>query len=227
MINETIFLAYIFVVSSSELIALRLGKEALISLICVQAVLVNLFVTKEIILFGLTATASDALAVGITLALNLVQEFFGPVQALRAIWISFFSTIFYGIIAVLHLAYLPSSSDVTHVAFELLLVPMPRIIVASLVVYLLVQHIDVRLYAYFFKKFNHRHFVLRNYTSTAITQFLDTLLFSLLGLFGINESFSSLSTIAQIIVFSYIIKLIVIALAAPFLSLSKLIRRQA
>ncbi len=74
MLNELIFLSYICVVSGASLIALALGKEALIALICLQAVLVNFFVTKQITLFGLTATASDALAVGTTLALNLLAR---------------------------------------------------------------------------------------------------------------------------------------------------------
>ncbi len=88
--NELIFLGYILAVSSAALLALRFGKEGLIGLICVQAVLVNLFVTKQISLFGFTATASDAMAVGITLTLNILQEYFQKATALKAIWISFF-----------------------------------------------------------------------------------------------------------------------------------------
>ena len=94
MLNELIFLSYICVVSGASLIALALGKEALVALICVQAVLVNFFVTKQITLFGLTATASDALAVGATLALNLLQEYYQKPVARKAIWISFFAHFF-------------------------------------------------------------------------------------------------------------------------------------
>ena len=72
--NELIFLSQIFLISASTLAALYIGKEALISLICLQCVLANIFVLKEITLCGLTATGSDAFTVGIVLGLNLLQN---------------------------------------------------------------------------------------------------------------------------------------------------------
>lgn len=220
MYNELIFLTYIFLVSVANLYALALGKEALTSLICVQVVLVNFFVTKQITLFGLAATASDALAVGATLGLNLLQEYYQLPAARKAIWISFFCSLFYTAISFLHLAYTPAATDISSSAFNLLLAPMPRIILASLSVYVLVQYVDSALYAFFKKRFE-GFFILRNYGSLAISQFLDTVLFSFLGLYGINESFSSISTLFDIILVSYIIKLLVIILAVPFVRIAK------
>jgi queuosine precursor transporter len=219
--NEFIFICYVLAVSSSSLLALRMGKEALIALICVQCVLVNLFVIKEITLFGLTATASDALAVGTSLALNMVQEYHQRALAQKTIWISFLCSLFYVIMTFFHLAYTPASTDTSSYHFQALLSPMPRIVIASLLVYLLVQHADCRLYGYLCTRFKSRHFIIRNYSSVAITQLIDTVLFSFLGLYGINESFSTISTIVEIIIITYSIKLIVISIAAPFLALSK------
>lgn len=213
--NELIFFMYIFVVSTAALVAVRLGKEALVALIAVQAVLVNLFVIKQIELFGLTATASDALAVGATLCLNLLQEYYGQPIAKKAVWISFFCALFYTGIGLLHIAYLPCAFDTSNTHFVALLSPMPRIIIASLSVYLLVQNIEIRLYAFLQKYFNNKHFIIRNYTSVAITQLIDTVLFSFLGLYGI------LSNIGHIIIISYAIKLIIIFTTAPFLLFSK------
>ena len=88
--NELIFIGYIVIVSVASLIAARFGKEALIALISVEALLLNIFVLKQITLFGLTATAADALAVGSSLALNLFQEQYDKKTAQKAIWISFF-----------------------------------------------------------------------------------------------------------------------------------------
>lgn len=221
MFNELIFFGYIFAVSTFTLIALKISKEALISLICVQYILVNLFVTKEISLFGFTATASDAIAVGIALALNLLQEYYQKATAQKTIWISFFCAIYYIIISQFHLAYMPGPTDISSAHFQILLSPMARIICASLFVYLLVAHIESYLYHYLSHKFENRFFIIRNYSSVAITQFIDTVLFSFLGLYGINESFNSVNTILQIIAISYAIKLVVILVAAPFLSLSK------
>ena len=121
--NELIFIVYILVVSIAAIIASKWGKDALVGLICVQAVLMNLFVIKQITLFGLTATASDALAVGTTLSLNLLQEYYQKSAAQRAIWISFFCSLFYTGIALLHLAYIPAPTDTSSAFFAALLTP--------------------------------------------------------------------------------------------------------
>ncbi|MBA3953982.1 queuosine precursor transporter [Candidatus Dependentiae bacterium] len=219
--NIALFFISIACVSTATLIALKLGKQALIALICVQVILVNLFVSKEIILFGFTATSSDSLAVGITLGFNLLQEYFGRLEAQKTIWVSFFCSLFYTSMSLLQVAYIPTALDTTSEHFEALLSPMPRVIGASLIVFLIVQQLDTRLYAFLSTRLKNRFFILRNYSSVAITQFVDTVLFSFLGLYKLNGNFDSLTAIFEIIVISYTIKLIVIAVAAPFLALSK------
>ena len=46
--NELMFLFHIALMSLSTLAALRMGKEALVAFISLQAVLANLFVVKQI-----------------------------------------------------------------------------------------------------------------------------------------------------------------------------------
>ena len=220
-INIILFFISIFCVSSASLIALKLGKQALIGLICVQTLLVNLFVCKEITLFGFSATASDSLAVGITLSFNLLQEYYGKLEAQKTIWVSFFCSLFYIIMGLLHLSYIPAPQDSSSEHFEALLSPMPRVVAASLVVFILAQNLDTLLYGFLSNRFKTRFFILRNYGSVAITQLVDTVLFSFLGLYKLNGHFMHLSTIFEIIIISYTIKLIVIAVATPFLALSK------
>lgn len=222
MLNEIIFLIYILVISTNLLIALKISKEALISLICVQVILVNLFVVKEIRLFNLIATASDALSVGITLGLNLLQEYFSKKDAQKTVWISFLCSIFYSIVTKLHLLYKPDTQNFNiSQCFNMILGSTPRIIIASLVVYLITQNLDCLIYNYLTNKVNKKYFILKNYGSAIITQFLDTVLFSFFGLYKINQNFNSVSIIVQIIIISYTIKLIVIFIATPFLALSK------
>ena len=222
MLNEIIFFIYILIISTSLLIALKISKQALIGLICIQVILVNLFVLKEIKLFNLTTTSSDALAVGITLGLNLIQEFFSKKEAQQTVFISFLCAIFYSMVTKLHLLYIPAANntEISH-SFNMILDSTPRIIIASLIVYLIAQSLDCILYSYLINKVNKKYFILRNYSSVIITQFIDTVLFSFLGLYKINENFSSASVIVQIIIISYTIKLLVIFIAAPYISLSK------
>lgn len=215
MINELIFLGYIGIVSVSALVALRLGREALVALICVQWVLANLFVTKQITLLGLNATTSDALAVGATLCLNLVQEYFGKELAQKTIIIGFCSTLFYTLLSFLQVLYCPSTVDIAHVHFCALLSPMPRIVIASVATYLIVQQIDFYLFGFLKKHMHNRSLTTRNYISVSVTQLLDTILFSFLGLYGLVAS------IHDIIIVSYGVKLVILLIAAPCITLSK------
>ena len=222
--NEMIFLFYILVLSSAALFALSQGKEALIAFICLITVLMNLFVLKQIRLFSFTATASDALAVSATLSLNLLQEYYNKQTALWAIWLSFCGAIFYTLISLLHLSYAPAVTDCSQEAFIALLNPMPRIIIASLASYLIAQYIDTYLYSYFKKYTQGRYFILRNYGSLAISQLFDTVLFAIIGLYKLNESFNSIFTIVDIILVSYSIKLIAIGIAVPYVRLARTLK---
>ena len=220
MLNEFYFFSYIFVIIASLLFALKASKETLIALIALFWVLANLFVTKHIILFGLGATTSDALAVGATLGLNLVQEYYGKEAARHTIWTSFFCVSVYTVAALLQCAYLPSSNDTMHKHFCALLTPMPRLIAASLASYLVAQYLEYWLYGLGKKLFKTRYFVGRNVVSTSISQAVDTVLFSFLGLYGI------VSDIGHIIIVSYSIKIITLSIAAPFLGLSLVITKK-
>ena len=98
---------------------------------------------------------------------------------------------------------------------------MPRIVIASLTSYVLVLQLDAFIYGFLKERFQDRYFVWRNYASLALTQFVDTVLFTFLGLWGINESFSKISTLFDIILVSFSIKLLVIAIAVPFVTYAK------
>lgn len=212
--NEFIFCIHIFVIMCCALGALRLGQEALIVLIALLALLSNLFVTKQIMLFGLQATPTDALTVGLVLSLNLLQEYYGKSITQRAIWISFAASLVYVVLSQLHLIYTPTARDVTQGHADALFGVMPRIVIASLFTYLVVQRIDCMLYEAMKKRFN-AYFLVRNYGSVLFSQLLDTILFSFLGLYGLVES------IVPLIAISYSIKVLVIMVATPFLWFSK------
>lgn len=213
--NELIFCAHILVLVTALLIALRIGVHALVGLICVQAVLMNLFVTKVITLFGLTVTATDAYAVSTMLGLNILQEYYGRALAQKTIWISFFTALVSVVLGQVHIQYLPHSIDTQHFHFVALLQFMPRIIMASLTTYIVVMYTDSMLYSWLKKRFAGGYLVLRNYMSISTSQLLDTVLFSFLGLYGIVPS------VLPIIAVSYAVKLLVILLSTPFMGIAK------
>jgi uncharacterized integral membrane protein (TIGR00697 family) len=213
--NELLFIAHTCIISISALIALYLGQAALVAFVCLQCVLANLFVIKQITLFGFSATCADAFTIGAVLGLNLLQEYFGRAITRTCIWINFFLLMFYVIVSQIHIAYIPNSYDTMQGCFVSILGFMPRIVIASFLVHLIVQWVDYALYGFLKRMLRDRYLVTRNVVSIMLTQLLDTVLFSFLGLYGIIEN------IWQIIFISYVIKLAAIAIASPFVLLSK------
>lgn len=213
--NELIFLIHTLIIAAFALGSLALGPTALVAFVCIQCILANLFVIKQITLFGLTATCADAFTVGATIGLNLLQEYFGKNIAKRTIWINFFLLIFYAIVSQIHLLYIPQSADIAQQHFIPLLTLMPRIVIASFSVYLFTQMTDYYLYGILKKTFQDKYIVFRNYISIAFCQLLDTVLFSFLGLYGIIDN------IGEVIIISYLIKLASIIIATPFVGFSR------
>ena len=213
--NELFFLNQVLLLGTFSIIALKLGKESLTAFISVCWILANLFILKQIKIFGLDSTATDAFSVGATLSLNLLQEYHGRKVAKKAIWTSFFCSFLYLLASIVHMNYYPSIHDFSNSAYNSILSNTPRIIIASFITYLLVQNIDFHLYGFLKKNFKKCGLISRNIGSLCITQLIDTILFSFLGLYGI------LNNIGSIIFVSYIIKLVTIALTGPFIAASK------
>ena len=213
--NELIFLFHLICVSVTTLIMLKIGFEALCAFLCIQAILANLFVIKQISLFGLNATASDVYIVGSVLTLNLIQEYYGKEKARTTIWISFGLLIFYTIVSQIHVSYIPSATDFAQEWYAQLLSFMPRITIASMFVYLIVQHFDTHFYALLKKLFKNNYLVIRNMISITVSQALDTILFSIAGLYGIIDN------IGQIMIVSFTIKIVTMLLLTPSLIIIK------
>lgn len=215
MQNEIIFLLHIFITIIFCIGALKLGKHALIAMLCLLGVMSNIFIAKQITLFGCAVTCADVYAVGGILSLNLLQEFFGQSIAKKTIVSSFFCLLVFLIMSQFHLWYVPNYSDTAMPHYQALFGFMPRIAFASLISYGVVQYCDAQIFSLLQKIFAGKFFTVRTIISLVISQALDTLLFSFIGLYGIVES------VAQIIIVSLAIKLIIIFLSAPLISLTK------
>ena len=211
--NELIFLAHVIIISIFTIAALKISKEALIATIAIYCVLANLFVLKQINLFGFTPTASDAFSVGAILGINLLQEYFGEKESKNAIWICFFVTIIYTIASQIHIIYTPSIYDTSSQNFDAILKFMPRIAIASILVTLLIQIMDRIFYKFLKTKFHDQHFILRNFISLFIVQLLDTILFTFLGLWGI------VGNLWDVIIVSFAVKVITILISVPIISI--------
>lgn len=212
--NNILFFTSVLLIVASALLALQRDKSVLIAWIALQSILANLFVLKQITLFGFNATASDVFAIGSLLGINLLREKYGPEEGLQAcktaIMASFLCMIFFMIVSQIHLMYEPSVLDTTQNAFEYILRPNPRLLFSSLFVFFSMQMFDLYLYGFLKKSLNAKNIILLNSISLGTSQLLDTILFTFLGLYGYA------SHLGEIILISYTIKMVAIATIAPF-----------
>ncbi len=215
MMNELLFTIHVATISIAALCFARAGKTALINYVSLLFLMANIFVIKQIELFNFCITSTDAFIVGISFSCNLLQEFWGKEFARKAIWTSFASCITYMIISKIIILYHPAYCDMTQLHFEILNANIARITIASLIAYLITQFIDMQLYAILKTITGGKYFVVRNYASITISQLIDTILFSFLGLWGIVEN------LYDILILSFSIKLLAIALTTPFLMVAK------
>lgn len=215
MLNELLFLSQIFIISLCTLIFAIFGKEALTAFVGLLFVMANIFVIKQINLFNWTVTSADIFIIGISFSINILQEFWGKNYAQKTVVTSFALSLFYLIIGKCIIAYQPALIDDAHGHLAFVMENTSRIVIASFISYLITQFIDIQVYGYLKEKTHGKYFTMRNYFSLCFSQFIDTILFSFLGLWGI------VANITDIIVVSYAIKLLTIVCMSPFLLIAK------
>lgn len=213
--NEILFLIQILLILGFALGALKLGKEALVAWVAIQALIANLFVLKQITLAGMEVTASDAFAIGSLLGLNFLQEYFNREEARKATWICFFFMIFFVLVSQVHLYYQASSYDTSQSAYNTILSPSPRLLIASMSVFFIVQQFDIRFFALLKTWLPQTSFAYRAALALIASQFLDTFLFSFAGLYGLVAS------VVDIMIVSFLVKLVVIFCFTSFVKWAK------
>lgn len=215
MANFLILLLQIFGISVFTLSALRIGEKALNAWLCLLAVAMNLFVTKQITLLGLEVTASDAMAVCYLLGLCLIQEYWGRWAARIHVVIAMLVCLGFIMLSHVHLLYTPNRFDVMEPHFIALLNPLPRLVLASLASFLAIQIVDIAFFQYLRSKWQGKWFTGRTGLCLVLSQVLDTILFSFLGLYGL------VGNLMHVMIVSFIIKVTVIFFALPFVTFSK------
>jgi len=186
--NEIIFASHLAAILVISYITRRLGLVALTCFVVLQSLLANLFVLKQIVLFGYEVTCSDVFSVGAIVALNLLQEDFDAAASRRAVLLSFFFMIFFVLMSWIHLLYAPSGQDYMHSAYSQILSFAPRLMFASICTTVIAQGVDVRLFSSMKMLAPKASLFFRSGITVFISQGLDTLLFTFLGLYGLVAS---------------------------------------
>ena len=216
MANELIFLFMTIVVLGATLTAFRLGRFWLYGFIAVCIVLANIFVTKQFVIFGITATGGNITYGAIFLATDLLCEHYGKKDSRRAVYLGLFGAVFYLLTSQCILLFEAAESDLVHASMQTIFSFAPRIVLASLIAYLISQLHDVWFFHLLKQKCRGRWLWLRNNLSTSVSQLIDSAIFSLVAFWGLFP----LNVVLQIIASTYLLKLLVALIDTPFIYLS-------
>ncbi|MBO8131112.1 MAG: queuosine precursor transporter [Candidatus Marinimicrobia bacterium] len=223
MSNELVFLIMTIFVLSSSLLAFRLGKVWLYSFIAINIILANIFVTKQFNIFGIAATGGNITYGSIFLSTDLLCEHYSKREGRKAVYIGFFAALFYLGTSQLILLFTPNEYDLAHSSLIRIFSFAPRIIFASLIAYMVSQLNDIWLFHFIKEKTSGRFLWLRNNGSTWVSQLIDSITFNVVAFLGTYP----FKIVLQIILSTYILKLIIAAIDTPFIYLSYIVKKKA
>ena len=218
--NEILWLLLLLANFFSILAAYRFfGKTGLYIWIPISTILANIQVLKMVDLFTIGVTLGNITYASSFLVTDILSENYGKASAKKAVFIGFFSLSATVIIMNLALMFKPNEVDFIQESLKNIFSLLPRIALASLVAYGISQLHDVWAYNFWKTRLPQMKFLwLRNNASTIVSQLLDSIIFTFIAFWGLlptNEFF-------EILITTYLLKLIVAVVDTPFLYLAKM-----
>ena len=219
MTNELLISASFITIYGGVVLFYRLfGKKGLLAFNIMATLLANIEVLILVRAFGMEMTLGNVLFASTVLITDVLSENHTRKDANRAVIISTLCSIFFIGISQLWLLYLPSENDWASESIRAIFSNTPRIVCASLGVYLISQLTDVWLYHKWWdlckKRFgdSKRGLWIRNNGSTMVSQLLNTSLYTFLAFYGTYE----MGTLVSIFLSSYLIFVVTSLLDTPF-----------
>lgn len=208
MRNEILLIGSLMLVYGGVLLWYRLfGRSGLYGWTVFATIAANIEVLILIDAFGMEQTLGNILFASTFLVTDILSEVEGKKAANRAVNLGILTSVCFIVISQLWLLYQPSPNDVIFPHIQAVFSNTPRVMLVGLLVYAVVQKLDVWLYHRWWtftdQRFgDHRKFLwLRNNFSTLISQLLNAVLFTLGAFGGIYDA----STLLQITGVSYLI----------------------
>ncbi len=214
MSNEMMWFLFAIVNFVMIVVSYKLfGRLGLIAWIAMGTVVANIQVVKFVELFGLTATLGNIMFGTLFLATDTLNEKYGVTVAKRSVFIGFFSLIAFLVLTQMMLWFAPldvAMQEAMQTVFGLL----GRVVLGSLTAYLVSQLIDVHLFDRIKRMLAaDKWLFVRNLGSTSVSQLIDSLVFVTIAFVGVVST----TMFWEIVLTTYVIKLIVAALDTPFI----------
>lgn len=221
--NELLFIvSTIAFLGAVILVYYLFGKAGIYAYVGFAAILANIEVTKSIDLFGLSTTAGSVLYASTFLCTDILSEKYGKKSAQKAVYIGTAVSILWLVGTQITLALKPNESDFINESLTNVLNTVPRIMVASLIAYIISQSVDVMMYHLIWKKTgnNKTGLWIRNNGSTLTSQLVDSVIFVTIAFLGVYET----KVFISILVTTYLLKAVIALMDTPFIYLARKVK---
>lgn len=145
------------------------------------------------------------------LVTDLLSELYGRRTATRVVWLGFGMNVLMVLLVYVGRVIPPAAFWEGQSSYEQILGSVPRIVLASMIAYLVSQHHDVFAFHFWKRLTKGRHLWLRNNASTMVSQGMDTLLFISIAFWGVLPG----AVVLKMMGTQYLIKLCIAALDTP------------
>ena len=229
MRNEILLIVMMLVLYTAVLVWYRLfGESGLLCFTVFATIAANIEVLILVEAFGMEMTLGNILFACTFLITDILSEVAGKKMANRAVGIGIATSVLFIIVSQSWLLYRPSGSDWAFPSIRDIFSNTPRLMIASLVVYAIVQVFDVWAYHKWWdfttRRFGdaRRFLWLRNNGSTLLSQFLNTLLFTFAAFLGVYD----MPTLISIVISSYLIFIVTSLADTPVVYLARRIQEK-
>ena len=180
--------------------------------IFITSLLVANVIAVKVLAVGPIAVSAGVLAYPLTFVVtDSIAEVYGRKVTTRLVWIGFVCSLL--MVAFIYVTGALPGAGIWEAqeAYDRILGGVPRVVLGSMVGYLVSQNHDVYAFDFWRRKTNGRHLWFRNNASTLVSQAIDTSLFITIAFWGVvpNDVFAS------IFLGQYLVKVIIALVDTP------------
>ncbi len=213
------------IVTVTMILAERYGVEIAIGIFTALIVIANVISSKiifvgEIGSVNLIGPAGVIVYASTFLITDIIGEIYGKEYSKKAVITGFFANIIAVIAILIAINWTPApflSNEFLN-SFNKILGFAPRIVLASMIAYLISQTHDVYAFHFWKRKTKGRHLWLRNNASTIVSQAIDTAVFITIAFYGLVANEVLLSMIFG----QYVLKVFIALFDTPFIYIATL-----
>ena len=227
-INEVLLIVSVFVIYGSVVLFYRLfGAAGLFGYTVFATIAANIEVLILVSAFGLDMTLGNVLFASTFLVTDILSEYESKEAAKKAVYIGIAVSCLFILVSQSWLYYVPADGDFVSPAIREVFSNTPRMMLAGLSVYAVVQLFDVWIYHRWWSFTTRRwgdpkRFLwLRNNAATITSQLLNAVLFNLAAFWGTYDG----KTLSTIILSTFLIYVVTAIADTPFVYLSGCAKR--